>query len=314
MPASLRVRSRCPIEIVELSCPVVRSLLDSKTTSAVPREPTLRETQDMDERRSRIRRIVPLCIAATGAMHAPVARGDLIFGLNVSSTPTTGIYLVNTVTRTSTLYRATTRATTGSNALAYDRGSDTFYYVTDMGATNHLIRNRPGQPEVDMGAMTSTASLDAATFYNGSYWTQANSSAGIIRVSFPGGGFVEQFNAIPGYPNNVNYGDIASDPSGVTFASQSGGLRRYNLNSLGAGSVPLANTPVMQLAFGPSGLFGMSGGTIYSVSTTTGVATPLGGLINRGLSFIDLATAPAPGAGVVLGLGAMVAGRRKRSV
>ena len=250
-------------------------------------------------------------VAVGAAFAAGQARADIVFGLNSSGAG--GIYSLNTTTKTSTLYRSTPIGLTKGNGLAYDSANDTFYYVSRVGTQNFLIRNQPGSVETNLGIMATVGVINSGTFHNGMYWAQRNSAAAIIRVTPGVSSFSEVTTPIPGYPPNVSYGDIASDATGMTWASQSSGMRRYSLNSLGSGSVSITTNSVLrQLAFGPTGLWGVSGTQLFLINTGSGVAVSHGALLTPGLGFVDLATAPAPGAALLLGAGAVLAVRRRR--
>jgi len=243
----------------------------------------------------------------TGAAHA-----DIIFGLNAGPSGG-GIFAIDTGTGTVTPYRTTPTValTNDANGLGYDAANDTFYYVNRVGAVNRMVRNA-ATGEVDLGAMSSNGTLDSGTFYNGSYWTHGSNSVQVLRVNFSGMSFSELPWNVPGFPSGASFGDMASQPNGVTYLSFSNSLRRYDLDTPAAGSVLISmGLPTMQLAFGPSGLWGIRGTTIYSINTTTGGYAVSATISDPNLSFIDLATAPTPGVlGVALIGGCAVVRRR----
>lgn len=241
------------------------------------------------------------------------ARADIIYGLNGGGAG--GIYKIDTTTKLATLYRSTPLGLAKGNGLAYDQANDTFYYVMKPGSgANVIVRNSPGSVETNLGTMATHSIINSGTFYNGMYWVQPNNAPGVIRVTPLVSSFLEVPTTIPGYPTNVGYGDIASDASGMTWASHSSGMRRYNLNALSAGSVALVgpSPPGRQLAFGPSGLWGVSGLSLVLFNTSTGTVASHGSLIAPGLGFVDLASAPTPGAGVAMAMAGVWAGRRRR--
>lgn len=267
----------------------------------------------------RIPRFVVMCAGGLAAVASwatcGVAHADIVFGLNASQTGG-GIYQIDTSTGAMTLYRATPSLvgiSVDANGLAYDAPNDTFYYINRVAGVNSFIRNAPSG-EVNLGTMASTANLDSGTFYNGFYWTQPSSSNQLIRVTPTIAGFTALPFTIPGAAFG-NFGDIASDPNGVTFASQSGTMRRYDLDNPGAGFVPLAtNANTMQIAFGAAGgLYGVNNDTIYSINTVSGSANSIATLQFTNMNIIDLATAPSPGAGAAsMMLIGLAASRRRR--
>lgn len=257
---------------------------------------------------NRLALIVPL-VAFPALAHA-----DLIFALN-SPAAGGGIYLVDTATGASTLYRATptNNASFGGNGLAYDASSDTFYYVIRPGGNDQLIRSTPSG-ETNLGALLATGPINSATFHNGAYWYHPNNEARVYSASFPTPSTISStFQVLPNFPAISSFGDIASLPDGTTYASYSGDMRRYNLNNISAGAVPLAAaTTTMQLAFYGTNLWGISGNDrIYSVNTATGASTLVATLQNTSLTIVDAATVPAPAAGLILGVLPLVRRRRR---
>jgi len=245
---------------------------------------------------------------------AAVAHADVIYGLN-SPVTGAGIYLIDTATGASSLYRATPTAATsgGANGLAYDPSTDNFYYIANSAGADRVIRCGPSG-ETDLGPVLTGSPVASGTFYNGSYWYQPNNETRVYRVNFPTPATINiTFQVLPTFPSTSSFGDIASLPDGTTYASYSGDMRRYNLNSIGAGAVPLpAATTTMQLAFYGSTLWGISGSDqIYTVNTTTGASTAVATLQNTSLTIVDAATVPAPSALVTLGLIPLLRRRRR---
>ncbi len=254
-----------------------------------------------------------LCAACVATLVGSVARADVIFGINAGPSGG-GIYAIDTSTGIATPYRATPSVgtTDDANGLAYNDATDTFYYVNRTGGVNRMVRNA-ATGETDLGAMASNGVLDSGTFYNGYYWSHGSSSIQVLRVAFAGPSFSEVPFTVPGFPANANFGDIASLANGVTYASFSNTLRRYDLDTPAAGSVLISmGLQTMQLAFGPTGLWGIRGSNIYSINTTTGGFTLTSTLANGSLQFIDLAPAPAPGSVGLLAFSAGVLFRRRR--
>lgn len=257
---------------------------------------------------NRLAIVVPLLALPT------LANADLIFGMN-SPVSGAGIYLINTATGASTLYRATpTAASSGGNGLAYDPSTDNFYYVANAATgLDRIIRCGPSG-ETDLGPVTTSAPIASGTFYNGSYWYQPNNEARVYRATFPTPSSVSiTFQILPGFPTTSSFGDIASLPDGTTYASFSGDMRRYDLDVPGAGSVPLASASVtLQLAFHGTTLWGISGSDqIYSVNTLNGFASPGPMLLNTSLNILDAATVPAPASALTLGALAVLRRRRR---
>lgn len=243
-----------------------------------------------------------------------IAHADQIFGLN-SSVSGAGIYLIDTATGASSLYRATPSALTGGggNGLAYDQSSDTFYYVVSTAGNDHVIRCAPSG-ETDLGAILTGSPVASGTFYNGSFWYHPNNETRVYRASFPTPSTMSiTFSVVPTFPSTASFGDIASAPDGTTYASFSGDMRRYNLNTLSMGAVPLpAATLSMQLAFYGSTLWGISGNDqIYTINTVNGASTPVATLQNTSLTIVDAATVPAPASALALGLLPLLRRRRR---
>ncbi len=257
---------------------------------------------------NRLALIVPI-VAFPALAHA-----DLVFGLN-SPVSGAGIYLIDTATGASTLYRATPTAlsTSGANGLAYDPSTDAFYYVAATSGADRLIRCTAAG-ETDLGAVPTSSPVASGTFYNGSYWFHPNNETRVFRATFPTPSTSSiTFQVLPAFPASSNFGDIASLPDGTTYASFSGDMRRYNLNSLPAGAVPLpaANT-TMQLAFSGTTLWGISGNDqIYTVNTATGASTSVGSLLNTNLTIVDAATIPAPASSLLFGVFSLLRRRRR---
>lgn len=242
-----------------------------------------------------------------------IAHANYIFGLN-SPASGGGIYLINTFTGASSLYRATPSAMTGGggNGLAYDPDSDTFYYITAASGNDRVIRCAPSG-ETDLGPITTASPVASGTFYNGAYWFHPNNETRVYRAAFPTPATMSiTFQILPTFPSNSSFGDIASLPDGKTFASFSGSMRRYDLNNISAGSTPLVGaTTTMQLAFYGSTLWGISGtDQIYTVNTSTGASTVVATLQNSSLTIVDAATVPAPASAIILG--ALAFTRRRR--
>ncbi|MBX3377422.1 MAG: hypothetical protein KF678_10520 [Phycisphaeraceae bacterium] len=239
------------------------------------------------------------------------SRADLIFGLHVGASP--GIYLIDTATGQTSLYRSAPMASLG-NSLAYNPANDSFFYTRSGSSSPQVVLNTTSGSEIVLGALKTTNGVTSGTFYNGSYWVQPNYTAGILEAWQFGGGVASVLRGIPAYPTTVTYGDIASDANGVTYASHSRGMHRYDLNALAAGctALPNANVFQMQLAFGPTGLFGLSGSRIYRINTSNGAATPIS-QVQGNFQFIDLASVPSPGGlGLLASTGFVLAQRRRR--
>lgn len=241
-----------------------------------------------------------------------LAHADLVFGLN-SPVSGAGIYLIDTATGASSLYRATPTALSGGgNGLAYDPSTDAFYYVAATSGADRLIRCTAAG-ETDLGAVPTSSPVASGTFYNGSYWFHPNNETRVFRATFPTPSTASiSFQILPAFPASSNFGDIASLPDGTTYASYSGDMRRYNLNNIPAGAVPLAAaTTSMQLAFSGTTLWGISGNDqIYTVNTTTGASTAVASLLNTNLTIVDAATIPAPASALLLGVLPMLRRRR----
>ncbi len=254
-----------------------------------------------------------LALLVPVALIPATAHADLIFGLN-SPASGAGIYLIDTATGASSLYRATPAAIpAGANGLAYDLSTDTFYYAANSSGNDHIIRCAPSG-ETDLGPVPSGSQVLSATFYNGSYWYHPNAETRVYRATFPTPSTTSiSFQNIPAFPANASFGDIASLPDGTTYASYSSSMRRYNLNSAGAGAVPLSGASLtMQLAFHGTTLWGISGSDqIYTVNTTSGVSTPVSTLLNTTLTIVDAATIPAPASAFALAAFPLLRRRRR---
>jgi hypothetical protein len=242
------------------------------------------------------------------------AHADFVYGLNAGAGR--GIYQIDTSTGATTLVAATPSLTvsgSGGNGLAYDAANSAFYYVRQTGTTRFFMRN-VGGVETTLGAITAPGVVYSGTFYNGSFWAIRNGTANsILRLTPAGAGFTQSVLPLA-FPYNATFGDIASNPAGLTYAACSAGFIRFDLNALGAPSTMLnpSASSSAQIAFGNTGLFAALGSNIYSVNTTTGVRT-FTAATAPGLSFNDLASIPAPGAFALLGLGGFAgAGARRR--
>jgi hypothetical protein len=171
-----------------------------------------------------------------------------------------------------------------------------------------------GGVETTLGAITTPGVVYSGTFYNGSFWAIRNGTANsILRLTPAGAGFTQSVLPLA-FPYNATFGDIASNAAGLTYAACSAGFIRFDLNALGAPATMLnpSGSSSAQLAFGNTGLFAALGSNIYSVNLANGVRT-FTASTGPGMSFVDLASIPAPGAFALLGLGGFAgAGARRR--
>lgn len=239
-----------------------------------------------------------------------VANADAIFGLN---SPVTGggIYMIDTDTGNSVLYRNTPTITAGvgGNGLAYDQATDSFYYVTN---NDRLIRCS-ASGELDLGPVPVSSQVASGTFYNGAYWYHPDNTNRVYRAAFPTPVTTSiSYQIVPNFPTTALFGDIASLPDGTTYASFSGDMRRYDLDFLGGGCIPLAGaTLTLQLAFSGSTLWGVSStDRLYTINTLTGVSAPGMLLQDASLTIIDAATVPAPASALLLAMLPLMRRRR----
>jgi len=245
------------------------------------------------------------------ACASSLVHADFVYGLNGSGAK--GIYRIDTNTGVTTLVAATPSLTvggSGGNGLAYDAANSAFYYVRQSGSTKFFMRN-VGGTETTLGAITAPGVVYSGTFYNGHYWAVRNGSANtVLRLTPAGAGFTQAILPL-GLPANSSFGDIASTATGLTYASCTSGFFSFNLNALGPPATVITPAPAnYQIAFGNTGLFGVSGSNIYSVNTATGVRT-FTASAGAGLNFNDLASIPAPGTLALLGLAGLGARRRR---
>ncbi|MDI9404806.1 MAG: hypothetical protein QM516_13120 [Limnohabitans sp.] len=261
-------------------------------------------------------------LAATSHFATPTAHADFVYGLNASGSK--GIYRINTATGGVTLVASTpslTASGAGGNGLAFDAGSNAFYYIRRVGATNYFMKNQltgSGSIETTLGALTGNQQILSGTFYNGSYWAIPNGASNTILRCIPIGSTFTHATLPTAFPFGASFGDIASTASGITYASSTGGspltsgFRRFDLNALGTAPTQLSiGTAGYQLAFGNTGLFGVQGTNIATINTTTGALLFTAAVTTPGVAFNDLASIPAPGVLPALAVAALL-GRRRR--
>ncbi len=268
-------------------------------------------------------------LGSIAALSGASAHAATLLGVN-SVDNGGGLYLIDTATGGTTFFAPTPLpggGTFGPNCLAWDATNFRAYYTSLGLGGDHLYRyNATDGTTADLGEIDAAAN---GSFYNGRYYT-ITSNGRLLEVRFDAGGNVSDTRLFSIRDGRAwGFGDIAITKDGVLYGSGTDFSTSLtdlftidlsvipddgpSLTVLEASYILDGKSELLQLAFAGDDLFGMrtNTGEIFQVDTGTGALTFLS-QAPAGFAINDLASVPAPGAALTLGLSGLIAARRRR--